>query len=252
MVLSILSLWLFNLSAGALTEPEIAGVPFEIGESIIMNVDYGFINAGLVYFEVKDSFIYLDKPCYYLSNRMETNSTFSVFFRVRDRVISYMDMDSLYTWRYEKHLHEGKYNSDRIYSYDQINHRIKVKAKVYDLPKKTQDPLSAIYFARCLKYEVGDTVLIPQFSDRKAFPLKVAVLSRETISVPAGTFKCVVIEPMFTGEGIFKQDGHVRIWLAEEYRMIPVLVESSLSIGAIKVRLKKYRLNNDSAWIGEN
>ena len=65
------------------------------------------------------------------------------------------------------------------------------------------------------------------------------MLGRERIRVPAGTFDCIVIEPMLKAGGIFKNKGRLVIWITDDDRRIPVLMRSKLLIGSISVVLQE-------------
>jgi hypothetical protein len=43
----------------------------------------------------------------------------------------------------------------------------------------------------------------------------VRVIGRERITVPAGTFDTIVLQPMIRTKGIFSEKGEARIWLTE-------------------------------------
>ena len=61
--------------------------------------------AGWAYgMEVARLVEYADRPCYQIKTRAQSNSFFSTFFKVDDRVESIMDAIGLFSWRFEKNL----------------------------------------------------------------------------------------------------------------------------------------------------
>jgi hypothetical protein len=68
------------------------------------------------------------------------------------------------------------------------------------------------------------------------------VLERETISVPAGKFDCLVLEPLLTATGIFKHEGSIKVWVTDDRLHMPVLMKSKVLVGSIHAELEDYRL----------
>ena len=65
-------------------------------------------------------------------------------------------------------------------------------------------------------------------------------MGRETIKVEAGTFKCIIVEPLAKEGGLFKSDGRVLIWLSDDDRKIPVKITTKVLIGSIGSELREY------------
>ena len=71
-------------------------------------------------------------------------------------------------------------------------------------------------------------------------PVKITVLRRERIKVPAGTFDAIVIRPSIKTKGIFSENGHAEIWLSDDERHIMLQLKSKLSFGSLNLYLKTY------------
>jgi hypothetical protein len=59
--------------------------------------------------------------------------------------------------------------------------------------------------------------------------------------VEAGTFRCIVIEPLVVEGGLFKADGKILIWVSDDERKIPVKVATKIPIGSIDTELTSYK-----------
>ena len=212
---------------------------FGVGENLVFDVAYKFVRAGTATMFIPDTQWVEGRPCYHILSTTETSSFFSTFYRVRDKVESIMDIDGLFSWRFEKHLREGKYWSDRVLVFDPAHNRVFYKRDTVSVPLYTQDILSAFYFVRTLPLEIGKSIDLDHCGDGKLYPLRVLVHGREKVDVPAGSFTCLVIEPVLKGEGLFQQKGRLRIWVTDDERKLPVLMKSEILIGTIDVRLKK-------------
>ena len=104
-----------------------------------------------------------------------------------------------------------------------------------------QDALSSFYYTRTQALPIGGSVIFDYHASRKSQPLEVRVLGRERVKTPAGTFDCVVIEPMLKAGGIFKNKGRLVIWLTDDERRMPVLMKSKVAIGSISVVLQEVK-----------
>ena len=220
--------------------PEFVG--FGVGERLVYSVQYGIVNAGEAVLEVKNIGVIDAKPVYCIVSDARTNDVFSVFYRVRDRFLSFMDTTDLVSLRYEKHLREGKFKSDRVVVFDQRQHKAYYEDKEIAIAPRTQDVLSAMYYARTLPLKAGHTFALANHTDGKNYPLVVKVLGTERITVEAGTFDCLVVEPFLRYPGIFTQKGRVKLWVTNDRYKIPVLMKSKVIIGEVSAVLTEYKL----------
>jgi hypothetical protein len=220
----------------------VENLAFGVGEKFNFEVKYGFISAGTASMEVLRLVEYQGRPCYQVATTARSNSFFSSFYRVEDRVESIMDATGLFAWRFEKHLREGSYSSDRQHDFDQVNHRVVYKNDTVDVAPFVQDALSTLYYVRTQPLEVGKSLFLDNFIDGKKYHLEVQVLQRETVTVEAGTFDCIVVEPITQSVGLFKHEGKLKVWLTDDRLHMPVLMKSKVVVGSIAVELVDYQL----------
>ncbi len=221
---------------------------FGVGENLVFDVGYGFINAGTASMGVLRLIEYENRPCYQIQTRAQSNSFFSTFFRVDDKVESIVDAAGLFPWRFEKNLREGGYRSDRLYTFDQRGHLVYYQKDTIEIPPFTQDPLSVLYYVRTQNLEVGKSLFIDNFTDGKLYPLEVRVLEKERITVKAGTFDCIVVEPLLQAAGVFKHEGKLKVWLTDDRLKMPVLMKSKVLVGSISAELTSYELGDIDAF----
>ncbi len=223
-------------------ERGIRNMSFGAGEKLVFEINYGFINAGEAQMSVLDIIEWEERPCYYVQTLAHSNSFFSSIFPVNDTVETIIDAVGLSSWHFDRRLREGSYSSDKIYSFDQINHLAFDNGDTTEIPPFIQDVLSSFYYVRTLDLKVGSTVTMPNFSDGKVTPFDVKVLRKEKIDVPAGEFDCIVVEPLLRAAGIFKHEGRLTIWLTDDRLKMPVRMRSKVVVGSIDVVLKSYQL----------
>lgn len=215
-------------------EPAPAPVPFAVGEKLSYSVRYKFLTAGVATMEVKEVVDCDSSRCYLISSEARSTMPFSLFFEVKDSVFSYMDVATLCTRRFEKHLREGNSVRDDAVAFDQEAHTATYSdGTVVEVPPQVQDVLTSLYFLRTQLLEVGATLVIQNHSDKKNYPLEVHILRIEKVSVPAGEFECFVVEPIIKSSGLFQHQGRLTVWLTRDHRLLPVKMKGRIIIGSI-------------------
>jgi hypothetical protein len=206
------------------------------------SVEYGFITAGKASLSVVGIDTVSGIPAYHVRSRAESNPTFSTFFRVDDRVDSFVDIYRLASLRMEKHLREGSYRKDLEVDFDPVKPlAYYADGDTVEIVPGANDALSALYRLRTLDIAVGDVIEMPHHDNKKNYPLRVRVLRKERVRVPAGRFSCFVVEPYLKEEGIFKAKGKMNIYLTDDEHLMPVLVKTSVIIGSVNAKLEDYR-----------
>ena len=219
--------------------PRVENKAFGVGEHLVFEIVYGPIKAGTATMSIPDTQRVRGRSCYHIVTTAESNRFFDSFFKVRDRVETFIDVEGIFPWKFEKHIREGKYREDRYVEYDQLNGRVISNGKdTLRVSPFIQGVLSSFYYVRTIPLEVGKSVDIDSYGDGKVYPIKVMVHKKDRVRVPAGTFDCVVVEPVMRVKGIFNRKGRMAVWLTDDERRIPVLMKSKIVVGSIDVRLK--------------
>jgi hypothetical protein len=141
-------------------------------------------------------------------------------------------------------LREGGYSRDFSAFFDQSRGKAKTTEGEYKIPKYVNDIMSAFYYARTLDYsdmKINDKIHLQNFYKDKVYDLDVRYLGKEKIEVPAGTFNCIVVEPLVQEGGLFKSEGSILIWLTDDNLKIPVKVTTKVVIGSIDAELTSFQ-----------
>jgi hypothetical protein len=210
-------------------------------------IKYEFIGAGNASMEVKSGDPVDGRPTWHIVSEARSNGFVDAFFKVRDVNSSVIDSESLASVSFHQNLKEGHYHVIRntklnyetgTYQYERI---YKGKTNTHDgtIQEPLQDILSAFFYTRTMDLELGKEYDIRVFSDRDVYPLKVKVHPKlQNISVPAGKFSCMRIDPELQGDAIFKaKEGKMTIWLTNDERKMPVLLRSRVFVGAFDAEL---------------
>lgn len=216
---------------------------FDVGEKLTYDVKYGFVTAGVAIMEIPKIRKMAKRETYHITFNVNSVSSFDPFFKVRDRYETYLDKEGLFPWRFEQHVREGSYSRDFAAFFDQRRNIAKTRKGTYEVPDNVLDIVSAFYLARTFNYDtlkVGDGFKLQNFFKDKVHPLDVVYRGKETITVDAGTFDCIMIEPLVVEGGLFKSEGSIIIWLTDDEVKMPVKVKSKVIIGSIDAELTKY------------
>lgn len=230
-------------SAGSAVPAEEEGLPgrhsaIQVGERLTFTVRYGLIKAGTAVMAVEGIRRFGQRPVYHIVSTAESNSVFDGIYRVRDRVLSLVDVDHLHSYFFEKHLREGKYRADHQARFDPERGVVTYHdGGTTTFTPPVYDVLAAFYRVRTMPLEPGRRFYLTSHENRKEYPLRVSVIGRERVETPAGTFDCIVLEPTLRSGAFFKNEGRLSIWLTDDERRMPVLMRSKLPIGAISVEL---------------
>jgi len=224
------------------------GCVYGPGERMVFEISYGPVTAGEGTLEVVGTVEHGGRTCYHVESTANSNRFFSSIYKVRDKIVTYIDTVDFSSAYFYKRLREGDYKKTLEISFD----RERGVAKYGDghempVPAGVQDELSAFYFVRNLDLEVGRDLVLPAHTSRRNYDMKVVVHRRETVTVPAGRFDCFVVEPVLEGEGLFKHEGRITLYISADARRVPVLMKTKVPVGTIDVALKEYRAGQPPA-----
>ncbi len=164
-----------------------------------------------------------------------SNDFLSKFFLVRDTIVSWVDPRSFRSLRFEKHTVEGKRSKDELTEFDYEKGQALYEGTPVPLGDAALDTLSSVYYLRTLRLD-GDKPIEFQVFSGKPHALQVEIQGREKISVPAGTFQTVRVEPKSTAGSLMGKN--LVLWLTDDARKIPVQLRSKLKVGTLVGRLK--------------
>lgn len=214
-------------------------VNFLAGERLKYDVKFGSLRVGSGSMEVLGT--------QDVRGREAWHTRFTVkggvpFFSVNDRLESWIDTRTFSSLRFVQDLEEGR--RDREYTFEIFPELAQYQEKRDTAPKPSvSNPLddgAFIYFVRTIPLEIGKTYDINRYFVPDRNPVQVKVLRRETITVPAGTFKTIVVRPIINARGLFSDKGRAELWFTDDDRRLLVQMKSHLSIGSLNLYLRNY------------
>jgi hypothetical protein len=249
--LALLALCLLPLAAPpvpAAADPSSIAPPaprleaFRPGERLVYTISWFKVPAGTTVMEVGEGPANDGLSAYRLVTTAKTNSFVSAFYPVDSRVESLMDATALVPQRLLFRRREGKRKNDFDVTFNHAEHQVhSIKdgvAETFPLPDGAQDALSCLYFLRTLPaLTPGTSVFMNVHHDRKNYRLEVRVEDVERMTSPWGEVETLRILAVMPFKGIFLNEGNIRVWLTNDARRIPVLMQAKVVVGAVTATL---------------
>jgi Protein of unknown function (DUF3108) len=227
--------------------PDIA---FRGGERLTYKLYYNlsavWVAAGEVNFSVSE-----DGQQYHIVAEGKTYPSYDKIFKVNDRYETYMDKHTMLPSVSLREVHEGNYNLYDKVVFNQKEHsatslRGKSAAEAtqteHDIENCMHDLLSIIYFSRNVDFKnlpKGSYFPISIFMDKKTLPLQIQYKGTDDALKVKGRKKTKAL--LFAAQAeqgrVFPDDAEVNIWVSDDERHTPLLIESPLSVGSVKAVL---------------
>jgi hypothetical protein len=233
-------------AAFATTSPNVAEVPFGTGEKSTYEVRFGAVRVGSGSLEIVGVESVRGRDAWHTSFTVQ-GGTF--FYRVNDLYESWIDRETLHSLMFIRRIEEG--NRRRTQSFDIMPERgiyIQRTRQKTETEKTVAEPLDEaafLYFVRTIPLRVGETYDFHKYFMPERNPVRIRVLRKERITVPAGTFNAVVVRPIIKTTGIFSEKGQAEVWLSDDESRKLLQIKSRLSFGSLNLYLTSYTPSKD-------
>jgi hypothetical protein len=215
-----------------------APLPFGPGERFSYDISWLHLRAGTAVMMVEEAPVENGHRALKLFTRAESSPMVTTFYPVNNRVESIVNLKTFLPERMSFHRREGKRKNDFEYTF---HHREGTVTAVKDgktdelqIPADAQDAISCLYFARrSLALNPGTSLSMNVHHDKKNYKLDVRVEALEMLEGPWGkaqTARVLVVMPF---QGIFLNEGNVRVWFTTDEQRIPVRMKAKVIIGSV-------------------
>jgi len=225
-----------NIDADPATEDNF---PFLPGEKLIFKLKWEMIPAGEAVLEVLPIETRNGTNSYHFVMTVKTTPFIDIFYKVRDRIDSYVDLDMTHSLLYTKSQKEGSHKKEVSVDFDWAKNKATYsnygkKRKPISILPGSFDPLTVFYYFRLLKLQENSEIEIPITDGKKSVMGVGRVIKRETLKLSFGTYDTFLIEPDLKHiGGVFKKskDAMIKLWITADSRRIPVKIMSKVVIG---------------------
>lgn len=232
--------------------PVVSQHPFQVGERLTYEISWLNITAGTAVMEVAGMGAERDRSLAKLVTTAQSRPAITRFFPVDNRVESELDLTTLVPEHMTFRRREGKKKEDMEYVFHHKEGTVTAvkggTSESLSIPAGTQDILSCLYYVRsALPMKPGASLTMNVYHDKKNRKVEVRVEDVETLEGSWGkveTVRALVIMPF---QGLFLNQGNIRVWFTTDDRRTPVRMKAKVVIGSIVADLVDGLPGNNTA-----
>jgi len=210
-----------------------------VGERLEYDVKFGKLRVGRGSMEVRETTDVRGREAWHTVLAIRGGIP---FFRVDDRLESWIDTERFTSLRVSQHTNEGRYHRERhVEFFPERATMLESREGAQEEPTADEplDEGALLYFLRTLPLNVGDRYSLDRYFRPDRNPVRLDVVRRERIEVPAGTFETIVIRPTIRSSGIFSENGQAEVWVTDDARHLMVRMTAKLSFGTLSLSLRE-------------
>ena len=222
-------------------EPPAAGYKFPNGTTYVYQAEWRLWNAGTASVSVDGT-----ENEEHISAVADSTGFVSLLFTVRDHFESTFDPKTFCSRTIVKHTEEGLRKRETHIRFDGAAGKavldetnLKKGEKKHaerDMPPCVTDVLSGIFYLGAQPLSPNARYVFPINDGGTTTDVIVRVEARETVKVPAGTFKAVRVQPE-AASGPVREKGKMWLWYSDDAEHIPVQMRGRLFWGTLTLRL---------------
>ena len=168
-----------------------------------------------------------------------------LFARVNDRFESWIDPERLFSRRFvqdQQELTTRRYRDYLLAPEARTYRQVDSGEQGVLSTNEPLDDVSFLFYARTLPLHVGDVDTIPRYF-KQGRDVILRVLRKERVTVPAGTFETIVVQPTITNAGgLFGQGGQAEVYFSDDATRTLVMLKSRVPVvGSLSLHLTEFR-----------
>jgi hypothetical protein len=215
----------------------LAALPFAVGERLEYDAKVGPFKAGRGHMEVVAVEDVRGHEALHLAMHVSGGA---LGWNVRYQLDSWVEPRSFSSLRHTQDNREGR--TPRVRAYEIFPDRGVVTEADGDSAATGANPLddaSFLYFVRTVPLVVGETYTFDRYFRPDRNPVRVTVVRRERVKVPAGEFDTIVLQPAIRTKGLLAESARTEVWLTDDPRRMLVKMETHLKFGTLSLHLRK-------------
>jgi len=191
-----------------------------LGERIEYRVRIGRLRLGQAALAVEAREDVAGTPAYRVALDVEIGAP---LLRFEDRLVSWIALQPF-----------------RSMAFEQRDSQAEGGRRRHDFDDNVLDEVAALYLMRSLPLIEGATYEFDQYFTPEGNPLIFRVVRRESVRVPAGRFKTIVVEPVIPALSVFRKEAKARLYVTDDERRILVQIETRTKAGRLTLYMTKY------------
>lgn len=237
-----------RLAATTTIEPPAPGaIPFHVGEVAQYKVDWGGAGVNL---SAGDISIAVEAPAYRFVVKATTAPWVAKFFEAQDMFATQAN-GNLFPQVHEREQNEGSRHATRAFVFDDRAHVVRTGRTVAEasadgavtlpLSPQARDAIAALFYVRTLPLAPGARMKFPVNEAGRNVVVELAVAGVERVLAKGERVDAIRITPTIERRVQDRQPLVSTLWLSNDARRVPLLLELDAGFGHVRVELVSYR-----------
>jgi uncharacterized protein DUF3108 len=234
-------------AANAVEPPPPGGIPFHLGELAQYDV---YWSGGGMNLSAGTISIAVESPVYHFVVRAQTSPWVARFFEAQDVFTTQVDPE-LFPRVHERDQQEGSRHATRAFVFDgaartvrtgrTLDEALASAAVVLPMAPRARDAISALFYVRTLPLRAGERVRLPVNEAGRNLVAELTVNGIEHITSLKKSVEAIRVTPMLQRRVEDRQPLAATIWLSNDERRVPLMLDIEAGFGHIRVELVSYR-----------
>ncbi len=234
-------------TAATVVPPATGRIPFRVGELARYRVDWGGAGVNL---SAGDISIGVEAPEYRLVVTATTAPWVARFFEAQDVFATQADA-ALLPQVHERDQNEGTRHVTRAFVFDDRAHVVRAGRTVADargeaavvlpMAPNARDAIAALFYVRTLPLRAGERIRFPVNEAGRNLVVELAVDGVEPVNVQGKMVDALRLTPVMQRRVEDRQPLASTIWLSNDERRVPLVLDLDAGFGHLRVELMSYR-----------
>jgi KDO2-lipid IV(A) lauroyltransferase len=229
-------------------------VPFEVGERMVISLNWTALPAGDVRLEVREGLGFQGRNTFKIWGNVLSSPVVDAIYHVDNTIESYIDKEWLLPYKFILHMVETHQLKETKAVFDhklnQVHYWSKriskkwgddVQDRVDNSLPMARDMFSALYYARVLEYKMGEAREIPIYENRQNIVASLLPVANEMVQTKAGAFQCWKMAVTVKIDNVLKPSGDMFLWFSDDWKKYIVKFDAKLKIGSLRGELTSLR-----------
>ncbi|GAB4331569.1 MAG: hypothetical protein Kow0037_08270 [Calditrichia bacterium] len=228
-------------------------IDWQIGEETHYNVKYGFLHLGQLRIQVLDTTTINNRPVYHCRIYIDSNPDLP-FIKLHDVYDSFIDAEEIYSHRFISYENKGDHTIYTRYDFDYPQRQIRIRIEnlkdngrevLLDstavIPRRVQDSLSLLFFARAMvKNKADTTISVFAYNNFEETEIRFTGDTRE-IEYDEKKIPAYYLDGKLKFVGIAGLKEGFKGWFSPDSQSIPIKAKMKAFIGNVSIQLKSYK-----------
>jgi hypothetical protein len=211
---------------------------FALGERFTYRISWMGLHAATAVMEAGPAPLQDGRQRLRFATTTTSSPVVTKFYPVDNRVESIVDAETLVPQRLLFRRREGKRKNDFDVTFNHAQGNVlSIKDGVpttIPIPPGTQDSISCLYAVRnAPALQPGFSQMMTVHHDKKNYRLEVKIEAIEKVRGPWGETEAIRALAIMPFQGIFLNEGNIRVWFTNDERRIPVRMKARVVVGSV-------------------